>query len=216
MKPLTITDVKLEASIFLHALSQRGIASLFGATDGKTVGTFVEQEFHAYLKRDYDYIIGSSARGIDFPALGIDLKVTSTRQPQSSCPYRSAEQKVYGLGYHLMVFVYDKHDDMKSGLGYLNFNNAIFAEDKRTADFLTTSGIISILNNGANLDDIDAYLEERNLPLDDIGRRNLAERIVAEPPIQGYITMSNALQWRLQYSRTISVAGKVDGVDSIL
>jgi restriction system protein len=216
MTDLTVADIKLEARNYLRSLSQRGIGSLFGLTDGKAVGTYVEHEFHAHLERDYRYVIGSSARGIDFPELGVDLKVTSTRQPQSSCPYRSAEQKVYGLGYSLMVFVYDKRDDAESELAYLNFVNAIFVEDKRTADYQTTSGIISILNNGANLDDIDAFLEERNLPLDDIGRRMLAERIVADPPKQGYVTISNALQWRLQYARTISMAGQVDGVDSLL
>ncbi|MDE2857532.1 MAG: restriction endonuclease [Chloroflexota bacterium] len=216
MKDLTVTDIKREARNFLLALSQRGIKSLFGVTDGKAVGTYVEQEFHAHLERDYDYVIGSSARGIDFPELGLDLKVTSARQPQSSCPYRAAEQKVYGLGYHLMVFVYDKRDDAESELAYLNFVNAVFVEDKRTADFQTTSGIINLLNNGANLDDIDAFLEERNLPLDDIGRRMLAERIAVDPPKQGYVTVSNALQWRLQYARTLSIAGQVDGVDNLL
>jgi len=200
LKDLTVTDIKREARIFLLALSQRGIKSLFGVTVGKAVGTYIEQEFHAHLERDYDYVIGSSARGIDFPELGLDLKVTPARQPQSSCPYRAAEQKVYGLGYHLMVFVYDKRDDAESELAYLNFVNAVFVEDKRTADFQTTSGIISLLNNGANLDDIDAFLEERNLPLDDIGRRMLAERIAVDPPKQGYVTVSNALQWRLQYA----------------
>jgi len=28
----------------------------------------------------------------------------------------------------------------------------------------------------------------------------------------GYLTISNALQWRLQYSRVIEQAGKVEGV----
>lgn len=216
MNELTVDDIKLEARIFLRTLSQQGIESLYGVTDGKAVGTYVEHEFHAHLERDYHYAIGSSARGIDFPELGVDLKVTSTRQPQSSCPYRSAEQKVYGLGYNLMVFVYDKSDDSESELAYLNFVNAVFVADKRTADYQTTNGIISIINNGANLDDIDAFLEERRLPLDDVGRRMLAERIVADPPKQGYVTISNALQWRLQYTRTISFAGQVDGVDNLL
>lgn len=216
MAGLTVTDIKLEARIFLRSFSQRGIGSLFGVTDGKAVGTYVEHEFHAHLKQDYSYAIGSSASCIDFPELNVDLKVTSTRQPHSSCPYRSAEQKVFGLGYNLMVFVYDKRDDTESELAYLKFVNAVFVEDKRTADFQTTSGIINILNNDGNLDDIDAFLEERNLPLDEIGRRVLAERIVDDPPIQGYVTISNALQWRLQYARTISMAGKVDGVDSLL
>lgn len=216
MKDLSVSDIKLEAGIFLRSLSKRGIDSLFGVTDGKAVGTYVEHVFHTHLELDFNYEIGSSARGIDFPELGVDLKVTSARQPQSSCPYRSAEQKVYGLGYHLMVFVYEKRDEAESELSYLNFVNAVFVSKDRTADFQTTGGIISILNNGANLDDIDAFLQERNLPLDEIGRRLLAERIVKDPPEQGYVTISNALQWRLQYSRTISIAGQVDGVDSLL
>lgn len=216
MADLTVTDIKLEARDFLRSLSQRGIDSLFGVTDGKAVGTFVEQEFHTHLERGYHYVVGSSASGIDFPELGVDLKVTSARQPQSSCPYRSAEQKVYGLGYNLMVFVYEKRDDAESELAYLKFVNAVFVEAWRTADYQTTSGIINILNNGANLDDIDALLQERNLPVDDVGRRMLAERIVADPPLQGYVTISNALQWRLQYTRTISIAGQVKGVVSLL
>jgi len=216
MKDLTVNDMKVEAGTFLRSLSQRGIESLFGATDGKAVGTYVEHEFHAYLESDYDYVIGSSASGIDFPTLGVDLKVTSSRQPQSSCPYQSAEQKVYGIGYHLMVFVYKKRDDMERELAYLNFLNSVFVDEKRTADFQTTRGIINILENGANLDDIDALLHERNLLLDDVGRRELAERILEEPPQQGYVTMSNAYQWRLAYGRTISKAGQVDGVDNLL
>ena len=50
----------------------------------------------------------SSARGIDFPELLIDMKVTSIRQPQSSCPFKSAKQKIFGLGYSLIIFVYEK------------------------------------------------------------------------------------------------------------
>lgn len=32
------------------------------------------------------------------------------------------------------------------------------------------------------------------------------------PPKQGFLTISNALQWRLQYSRAIEQAGKVAGI----
>ncbi|WP_246844314.1 hypothetical protein [Hydrocoleum sp. CS-953] len=57
-----------------------------------------------------------------------------------------------------------------------------------------------------------------NLPLDEIGREVLAERIIRQPPQQGYITISNALQWRLQYRRIIeqAVIGNVIGVENIL
>jgi hypothetical protein len=48
---------------------------------------------------------GNLAKGIDFPELGVDIKVTSIRQPQSSCPFKSVRQKIYGRGYSLLVFV---------------------------------------------------------------------------------------------------------------
>jgi hypothetical protein len=96
----------------------------------------------------FDYIVGSAASGIDFPALEVDLKVTSIRQPQSSCPFRSASQKVYGLGYNLLVFVYDKSDDPSTHAALLNFHEAIFIERERTADYQTTRGLLGILERG--------------------------------------------------------------------
>ncbi|MCI0475988.1 MAG: hypothetical protein L0Y55_07055, partial [Anaerolineales bacterium] len=83
---------------------------LFGVTDGKAVGTFLEHEFQSHLKARYEVAIGSSASGLDLPEIETDIKITSVRQPQSSCPLRSARQQVYGLGYSLLLFVYDKQD----------------------------------------------------------------------------------------------------------
>lgn len=58
----------------------------------------------------YEYEQGNSASGIDLPGLGVDIKVTSIKQPQSSCPFKSASQKIFGLDYHLLVFVYESND----------------------------------------------------------------------------------------------------------
>ena len=100
-----------EAREFSEMESTHGEPSLFGVTDGKAVGTYLEHKLQAALHHGYIYQGGSSAKGIDFPGLGVDLKVTSHKQPQSSCPYKSARQKIYGLGYSLLVFVYGKADD---------------------------------------------------------------------------------------------------------
>lgn len=54
-----------------------------------------------------------------------------------------------------------------------------------------------------------------NLPVDEIGAEQLAERIIKTPPNQGYLTISNALQWRLQYSRVIQKAGTVSGISKV-
>ena len=190
--------------------------SLFGVTDGKAVGTYLEHKFQDHLQDKYTYAKGSSAKGIDFPKLGLDIKVTSIRQPQSSCPFKSARQKVYGLGYSLLIFVYDKKDDRKTRTATLNINHVIFVEAGRTADYQTTTGILKILENSGNADDLVAFMSERFLPLDDIQAHQLAEEILKKRPAVGYLTISNALQWRLQYSRVIEHAGKVAGVNRVV
>jgi hypothetical protein len=159
---------------------------------------------------------GSSAKGIDFPELDVDMKVTSIRQPQSSCPFRTARQKVYGLGYSLLVFVYEKTDNARQQTGNLKVLHTVFVDSSRTADFQTTSGLRRIVGNSGNADDVIAFLHERFLPADDIQAQALAEEIVATPPELGYLTISNALQWRLQYSRVIEQAGQVEGVQRIV
>jgi restriction system protein len=136
----------------------------------------------------------------------VDLKVTSVIQPQSSCPFADAKQKVYGLGYHLLVFVYAKTDSAADAMATLDIQHTLFINAAFTADRQTTTGLAEILRRGGNVDDIDAFLEERSLPLDEIGRRSLAQQILSEPPRIGHLTISNALQWRLQYGHAIQSA----------
>lgn len=136
----------------------------------------------------------------------------SIRQPQSSCPFKSARQKIYGLGYSLLVFVYDKRDDEATRTGRLVIQHTIFVEKERTADFQTTSGLLRLLENKGNRDDILAFFQERMLPVDEIEAGNLADEVLRSPPPPGYLTISNALQWRLQYTRVIEQAGAIGGI----
>ena len=211
-RQLTVDLLCDEAGAFAARESGHREQSLFGVTDGKAVGTYLEHKFQAHLHEHYTYQEGSSASGIDFPALEVDIKVTSHRQPQSSCPYTSARQKLYGLGYSLLVFVYDKTDDQISRTAQLNILHTIFVTAARTADFQTTMGLRKIIENSGNVDDLLAFFAERMLPVDDIEANRLAEEILARPPDIGYLTISNALQWRLQYSRAIERADTVDGI----
>ena len=130
-KPLTVQLLQKEASSFAKAQSKHGEPSLFGVTDGKAVGTYVELKFRKRLADRYAFAQGSAAKGIDFPGLGVDVKVTSIRQPQSSCPYNSARQKIFGLGYALLVFVYEKTDDAAAKTGRLNILHVVFVEARR-------------------------------------------------------------------------------------
>jgi hypothetical protein len=211
-KPLTIALLQKEAAAFAKQETAHNEPSLFGVTDGKAVGTYLEHKFQTHLHRCYTYVRGSSAKGIDFPKLGVDIKVTSVRQPQSSCPFTNARQKVYGLGYAVLVFVYDKHDDPTSRAAHLDIQHTIFVEQQRTADYQTTSGLRRLLENHANRDDVVAFFQERMLPVDEVGAQALADEVLRNPPEIGYLTVSNALQWRLQYGRAIEQAGKVGGI----
>jgi hypothetical protein len=52
-------------------------------------------------------------------------------------------------------------------------------------------------------------MQDKNLPVDEIEARKIAEDVLKSPPEIGYLTISNALQWRLQYTRVIEKAGEV-------
>lgn len=64
-------------------------------------------------------------------------------------------------------------------------------------------------------DDVMAFMEARSLTSDEDELRTLATDVVAKAPEQGYLTISPALQWRLQYKRIMEKAGTVDGVHSV-
>jgi len=213
---LTIDILCREAENFARLESSYGEPSLYGVTDGKAVGTYFEHKFQQYLRRNHVYGEGNSAMGIDFPSLNVDMKVTSIRQPQSSCPFRSARQKIYGLGYSLLVFVYDKMDDVVTQTGRLQIEHTIFVDAERTADYQTTRGISDLLASDANVDDLVAFMQERFLPVDEVQALQLAEEILTTPPPIGYLTISNALQWRLQYRRVIQEAGNISGLRKVL
>lgn len=213
---LTIEQLQKEAKEFAEIESIHNDPELYGVTDGKAVGTYLEHKFQAFLHEKYDYVEGSSAKGMDFPELYVDMKVTSIKQPQSSSPFKSARQKIYGLGYALLVFVYDKTDNQEEKTGRLKILHTVYVEDYRTGDFQTTTGLKKILENDGNIDDVLAFFGERMLPLDEIQAQTLAEEVIENPPEIGYLTISNALQWRLQYSRVIQKAGKITGIQKVL
>ena len=60
-----------------------------------------------------------------------------------------------------------------------------------------------------------AFLQERMLPVNEIEAIRIADDLLKTPPKIGYLTISNALQWRLQYRRVMDTAGAVPGVTRI-
>lgn len=213
---LTIESLITEAEHFCSLNSGVYKSELFGVTDGKAVGTFVEHLFKQFLEERYEMEVGNSANGLDLPSINTDIKVTSIKQPQSSCPFKDSTQKIFGLGYNLLVFVYRKDDDSKKKKGMLDFVSCSFINKCRTADFQTTTGLHKIISNHGNQDDVFAFLVDHNIPSDEVTLYNMAGDILKNPPQIGYLTISNALQWRLQYGRIVSMTDKVDGIEQII
>lgn len=215
---LTIEKLIGEAQIFCVEQSKIQHSELYGVTDGKAVGTLIEHKFQSHLNEKYEVLVGSSARGIDLPSDDIqtDIKVTSIKQPQSSCPFKDAKQKIFGLGYNLLVFVYDKADDPTTQTATLNFVSCSFVHKERTADYTTTYRLREMVKDGANEADIVAYLQDKNIPADEITLAKVAEQILQTPPEQGYLTISNALQWRLQYQRIVALTDDIQGIEKIV
>lgn len=174
-KNLDIQNLQKEAKIFSEIESEHDEPSIFGSTDGKAVGTYLEHKFKNFLAEKYAFENGNSASGIDLPGLEVDIKTTSIIQPQSSCPFKSARQKIYGLGYNLLVFVYKKEDNQETKTSRLYILHTIFVEKNRTADFQLTTSINKILDNGANEDDIIALFQDKNLPVDEMTAATLSK-----------------------------------------
>jgi hypothetical protein len=51
-----------------------------------------------------------------------------------------------------------------------------------------------MVKDGANSEDIIAYSMDKNLPADEIILNKLTEEVLSNPPVQEYLTVSNALQ----------------------
>lgn len=157
-------------------------------------------------------------RGLICPGLRFELilKLHQIKQPQSSCPFKDAKQKIFGLGYNILVFVYEKTDDPKHGTAILDFVNCSFLAKVRTADYTTSFRIREMLKDGAIKEDIIAYLNDKNIPADEITLDQIADSILSNPPEQGYLTISNALQWRLQYARVVHLTDRIPGISKLV
>ncbi|WP_405291628.1 hypothetical protein [Methanobrevibacter sp.] len=209
---LTISKLREEAIQFCKRESAISHEDLVGITDGKAIGTYIEHKFEEYLNDKYEVTIGSSGKGIDLPDAHIntDIKVTSIKNPQSSTPFKNIEQKIYGLGHNLLIFVYKKNDI--NNKCYLGFKHCIFLKDENSGDYTLTKILRKMVQLNANESDIMEILEEYNVPGDKQNLKILAKKILSKPPKQGYLTISNACQWRLKYNNIFKLKNELDGV----
>jgi hypothetical protein len=217
-KLLTINALIQEARAFCEAESKINNAFLYGVTDGKAVGTHIEAKFKQHLFELYDTEKGNAASGVDLPAANIltDIKVTSIKQPQSACPFKDASQKVFGLGYNLLVFVYDKKDDPVSKTAILDFVSCNFIEKERTGDYQTTFHLRQLIDNEAIVEEIVAYLNDVYISNDEEILNQLATEILKNPPKQGYLANLFVIEKQNYLRKIIELNEEIEGIIPIL
>ena len=171
------------------------------------IGTYIERECRKYLEERTGLTMeGSAALGKDLPLFNIDIKTTSAVQPQSSSPYRSIEEKIFGLPYNILLFIYRKED--KEGFAELENLRCCYIPKELTGDYSTTRLARELrekyLRKEIGVDEIIRRLEEK-LGITEVEDLNITpgmvQRIIDNPPAPGVLTVSFALQWRLQYGR---------------
>ena len=137
------------------------------------------------------------------------MKVTSVAQLEAGYPYKSVKQKIYGLEYSILVFVYEKSVNRRSKTIGLNISHVLFITPNRTADFQATIGIRDVLRNDGNKDDLTAFMFDRRLLFDATAAGKLADEILSNPPHMGFLMTSNDLRWRLKYFGMFEQAGQM-------
>jgi hypothetical protein len=88
----------------------------------------------------------------------------------------------------------------------LDIQHVVFVDKTRTADFQTTFGLIKLIKNQANRDDILAFFEERYLPFTGQVALDLATEVLRHPPAVGHLTTTATQKWPSAYSRFIKNA----------
>ncbi len=208
--PLTIETLKIEAATFA-----RQEHPLVGKHTGKDIGTYIERKFLEHVVSKYLVKAGNSAKGIDLPELNVDIKTTRATKSQSSCPFKSARQKIFGLGYSLLIFTYNRVDDPANHKSKLLIERTVFIDSAVTADHATTLHLRKMIEKKANQEDIFAYLVKCNPTIDKNEAKNLAAEVLRSPPVQGYLTITPALQWRLKYSHALRLTDATVGVHDL-
>ena len=213
MPKLNRKSLRRKAADFARHISGQKFPELYGVTDGKKIATWFEDKFLGWLEAEgYTFSRNGATLGIDLPELKVDIKLTKADKPQSSLPFKSPMQKIFGLGYALLIFYYRKDDDRRSRTGSLNIADTWFVDNRRTADHTTTTHLKELVAAGGTKGDIVRFLREQKIPATAAELQKMAGRILASPPAVGHIGVSNALQWRAHYGRLSSTGVGESGV----
>lgn len=204
------------AQRFCLGAEEEGHKEIFGAVSCHVVNSFVERCFLEHLSDYYNLDVGFSPLNVALPSINTEIRTAPVDRPDTFCPYISSRQKIYGLGYNLLLMLYVKTDDNAAREGHFAIKSCEYVSAERTADHMTTKILHEILLGGGNQDDVFAFLSDwmQGVPIERL--KELAAEIIQTPPTIGFLTISQSRQWRLQASHVIGECAGVEGLTHIV
>jgi len=170
----------------------------------KRIGTYFEKELREWFEEKHGFVSeGSVAEGIDLPAFNIDVKMTSNRQPQSSSPFDDPGERITGVDYNILLFVYDKHS-VEEG-NQFDIESCAYIPKERASDYRKSENAAKLVEDYRESKLSESELREQLEELTGIGAISDEKfnEIKENPPKEGAITMTPAVQWRFNYNKMV-------------
>lgn len=175
-------------------------------SSSKKIGTYFEKELRDWFGNETDIDSdGSVAQEEDIPELNLDVKATSKTQPQSSIPMRAPIERIRGMNYDILVFIYDmdKSGDERS----VEIEHCSYIPRERTSDHRKSKEARELIeeyeNNDISWSELKTNIKEltgvSHLESVEVVTDEQLEELIKNPPKEGAITVSAAAQWRPQY-----------------
>ena len=190
---------------------------LYVISDNATTNHYIKRKFFEHLNELYNFDYQTD-KGISFPEKDINtnILVVSKEKPESMCVFKNAMQKIYGLGFNVILFIYEKEDNHDQKASRISFKKCAFIEKERTADYDITFQLIQMIENDAQKDDIIGFLMDHNMPADELKLNHIAEQILINPPKQGYFGICYPMKWELKFGKFLDLKEQTGGITDIL
>lgn len=170
----------------------------------KGIGTYFEEELRDWFEENHGFVSeGSVGIYVDLPVFNVDVRATSNSQPQSSSKAVDPGERLVGVDYNILLFVYDRE---KVGDGsHFEIVSCVYIPKENAADHRITEDVSKLAKEYGNDELSEAEFREQ---LEDMTGTSFGEisdeifdRIKKNPPEKGVITISPAIQWRFRYSK---------------
>ena len=170
----------------------------------KQIGTYFEKELRDWFEEEHGLVSeGSVAEDIDLPAFNLDVKTTSNRQPQSSSTFDDPGERIVGVDYNILLFVYNKQS--VNGGNQFEIKTCAYIPEERASDYRKSDDAVKLVVDYREGRLSESELREQLEDLTGVGAISdeKFEEIKENPPEKGAITITPALQWRFNYNKMV-------------